>query len=123
MADLTISRYLRTYTGGQDITYKVDKKDDILDVLLELNCDSLINKILHYLSRVPIQYSYQKMQPKLKNLATYSRFIDYISAWPQQNYQMRTTRVLYTDMDSGLNYLGENCSFLNKDFYERNPTA
>jgi len=96
---------------------------DALDLQIEMNCQSLINKILYFLSKVPIDYSYKKMKPKLKDLATQSRFFDYISAWPQQNYQMKMTRVLFTDMEEGLNYLSENCSYLTKDFFQRHPSA
>lgn len=59
----------------------------------------------------------------MKQLVPYSRFFDYISAWPQQNSQMKMTTVLYTDMEAGSNYLSENCSYLTRDFFRRNPTS
>ena len=62
--------------------YEVEMFDDPLDALMKINCDSLINMILHYLSCIPIQYSLYKMQPKLNELAEYARFFDYISSWP-----------------------------------------
>ena len=70
------------FSNGMKYEYVVKEMEDPLDVLLDMNCDSLINKLLHYLSRLPIQYSFRKMQPKLKDLAEFSRFLDYISAWP-----------------------------------------
>ena len=45
--------------------YEAKEIDDPLDAQMEMNCDSLINKLLHYLSQLPIQLSFQKMQPKL----------------------------------------------------------
>ena len=56
--------------------------EDPLRALINLNCDSLINKILHYLSRLPIQYSFQRIQDKLEELVEYSRFADYVNSWP-----------------------------------------
>ena len=103
------------------MVYEVELFDDPLDALLKINCDSLINMVLHYLSCIPIQYSFQKMQPKLSDLAEYSRFVDYISSWPQQTDQMKATAVLYTDKEQGIHYESENCSYLSKDFFDRHP--
>ena len=43
------------------------------------------------------------MMPKLCDLCEYSRFYDYLDAWPQQTAQMNATRVLYTEMEKGMN--------------------
>lgn len=56
---------------------------DTLDAQLETRCDELINKILYYLSKLPIYISFEHLQPKMKKLCTYVRFLDYMSAWPQ----------------------------------------
>lgn len=68
-----------------------------------MNNDQLINKILYYLSKLPIQLSFDIMMPKLCDLCEYSRFYDYLDAWPQQTAQMNATRVLYTEMEKGMN--------------------
>ena len=50
--------------------------------MLETNCDNLINKILYYLSKLPIQLSFNLMKPKMYKLCEYYRFYDYLDAWP-----------------------------------------
>ena len=35
---------------------------------------------------------------------------------------MTMIRVLYTDLEPGLNQLAENCSYLKKKFFDLNPT-
>ena len=47
-----------------------------------MNCDLLINKIMYYLSQLPLQLSFEMMRPKLRDLCEYVRFADYLSAWP-----------------------------------------
>ena len=51
---------------------------------METNCDNIINKILYYLSQLPMQLSHNLMKPKMYKLCRYSRFYDYLDAWPQQ---------------------------------------
>ena len=87
-----------------------------------MNCDLLINKIMYYLSQLPFQLSFEMMKPKLYQLCEYIRFNDYISSWPQQTGQMETTRVLYTEMQPGPNYIQEKCSYLKKKFFNDHPT-
>ena len=35
---------------------------------------------------------------------------------------MEVTRVLYTEMEAGMNYLPEKCSYLRQEFFDNNPT-
>ena len=79
-----------------------------------MNCDLLINKILYFFSRIPIQYSFDRMKPKLKYIATYSRFYDYLDSWTVQTLQMEQTRVLYTNMEAGIQRIPEKCSYLKE---------
>ena len=77
LAHLVAYKYVHRY-----FSYVVKEGEDPLRALLNLNCDSLINKILHYLSRLSIQYSFQRIQDKLEELVEYSRFADYVNSWP-----------------------------------------
>lgn len=70
--------------------------------MLETNCDNLINKILFYLSKIPMQLSFNLMKPKMYRLCEYSRFYDYLDAWPQQTEQLKSIRMLYTNMEAGM---------------------
>lgn len=54
---------------------------DIVDSMLKINSDEIVNKILYYLSKLPIQLSFTQMQGKLEGLCEKARFIDYIKAW------------------------------------------
>ena len=37
------------FASGRKVEYEVETFDDPLDALMKINCDSLINMILHYL--------------------------------------------------------------------------
>ena len=87
-----------------------------------MNNDQLINKILYYMSCLPIQFSFEIMRPKLSSLCEYSRFYDYLDAWPQQTAQMKATRILFTDLEKGMNEIAQNCSYLTKNFFIGHPT-
>ena len=56
---------------------------DPLKELINQNCESLINRILNYLSKIPIEYSFQRMQEKMHEVAEHSRFVDYVNSWSQ----------------------------------------
>ena len=44
--------------GNEKVNFSQIEYIDVLDAQIEMNCDKLINKILYYLSRLPIQYSF-----------------------------------------------------------------
>ena len=46
---------------------------------LEMSCDKIINKILYYLSELPIAESFFCLMPNFKELVAYSRFEDYLN--------------------------------------------
>ena len=50
--------YFARFAGGLKFEWQADELDDPLDAQMEMNNDSLINKILYYLSKLPIQYSF-----------------------------------------------------------------
>ena len=108
--------------AGDRFTYQAVEYIDTLDAQIEMNNDQLINKILYYLSRLPNQFSFSIMRPKLRYLCEYSRFYDYLDSWPQQTAQMKATRVLWTEMNKGMNQIAENCSYLRAQFFEEHPT-
>ena len=56
------------------------------------------------------------------HLCEYSRFYDYLDSWPQQTAQMKATRVLWTEMEKGMNQIAENCSYLRSQFFKEHPT-
>ena len=68
--------------GG--FSYKRNSLKDVLDAQMETNCDNIINKILYYLSQLPMQLSHDLMKPKMYKLCRYSRFYDYLDAWPHK---------------------------------------
>lgn len=84
-----------------EITFKTIELEDALDQQINLSCDHLVNKILYYLSKLPAQYSIQKMQPKMAKLCEYARFYDYLASLPRATDQMAATRVMYTDLPAG----------------------
>ena len=94
----------------------------MVDAQIEMSCDLLINKIMFYLSQLPVQLTFHFMRPKLHSLCEYMRFVDYLSALPQQTDQMKATRVMYTDMPQGLNEIPKRCSYLKKKFFDEYPT-
>ena len=55
-------------------TYDAIENEDVLDAQIEMSCDLLINKIMFYLSQLPIQLSFNQMRPKLYLLCEYVRF-------------------------------------------------
>ena len=59
----------------------------------------------------------------MEKLVKFTRFIDYISAWPQQSAQMRAITLLMTDMEKGPNYVPTNTSYLNTEFFSKYPTS
>ena len=65
-------------------SYQRSSLKDVLDAQMETNCDNIINKILYYLSQLPMQLSHNLMKSKMYKLCRYSRFYDYLDAWPQQ---------------------------------------
>ena len=65
IATLVAKKVFSRFAGGIKFEYDALEIDDPLDAQIEMNCDSLINKLLHYLSQLPIQLSFKKMQPKL----------------------------------------------------------
>ena len=62
--------------------YPSIEDNDVVDAQIETNCDLIINKILFYLSQLPIQLTFSMMKPKLYQLCEYTRFNDYLKAWP-----------------------------------------
>ena len=87
-----------------------------------MNNDLLINKILYYLSQLPIEYSFHKMQPKLRYVCQHVRFIDYLNSWLTSTSQMKQVRVLYTDMEPGCHLIKQNIAYLTKGFFDEYPT-
>ena len=54
MAKKVARRQYELFAFGRKLEYEVELFDDPLDALLKINCDSLINMVLHYLSCIPI---------------------------------------------------------------------
>ena len=109
-------------SGNSKLAYEAITGLDVLDAQIETNSDLMINKIMYYLSRLPLQLSFSMMKDKLYLVCEYKRFANYIEAWMQQPDQMMNTRVLFTDMDAGKNELPVNCSYLKKTFFDEHPT-
>ena len=86
-----------------------------------MSCDKTINKILFYFSRLPMQESFFRMMPYLKELVDYKRFEDYLDKWFQQSQQMKEIVVLYTDREPGNHHLFSDLSYLDKSFFDENP--
>lgn len=105
------------------LSYTPIEGDDVMDAQIKTNCDLTINKILYYLSQLPIQLSLKMMIPKLYQMCEYKRFNDYISSWPTSTDQMKTIRIMYTDMEPGFNEIALNCSYLKKKFFIEYPMS
>ena len=61
--------------------FQVTLGKDIVTAQLEMSCDKIINKILYYLSELPIAESFFCLMPNFKELVAYSRFEDYLNKW------------------------------------------
>ena len=53
-------------------------ENSVLDDQLAQSGDRIVNKILFYISKVPIQFSIFKLSSKFYDLLTYNRFEDYL---------------------------------------------
>ena len=67
-----------------------------------MGCDRLINKMLYYLSKVPVQKSFYSLTPRFRELVEYTRFADYMDTFFQMTKQMQETTVLYTAKKSDI---------------------
>ena len=72
-----------------------------LEAQLELSSDKLINKMLFYLSRLPLQFSFHQMTEDFHKLVPYQRFSDYVERWFNETNQMKNVSVLNTDHSKG----------------------
>ena len=54
-----------TVSAENKITISAIEHNDVVDAQIEMNCDLLINKIMYYLSQLPLQLSFEMMKPKL----------------------------------------------------------
>ena len=85
---------------------------------LEMSCDKIINKILYYLSELPIAESFFCLMPNFKELVAYSRFEDYLNKWFAQTQQMKETVILYTAHKSGeVHHDFSDLSYLDKEWF------
>ena len=57
------------------------------------------------------------MIPKLYKLFKNASLSEYLNAWLQQTNQMAMTNVLYTEMQTGVNLLPQDFSYLTKNFF------
>ena len=76
--------------------------NDTLQDQIDQSGDRLVNKILYYLSNLPIQYSMFQLTQKFDEMVTFTRFEDYLSKAFESTDQMKNIDVLKTDLDEGM---------------------
>jgi len=60
------------------------QKDDlnlVIDQAIKLSSDSFINKLMTYLSKLPIEYSYKALVPFYYDLLEYKSFMLHLEKW------------------------------------------
>ena len=90
--------------------------NSVLEAQLDQSGDRIVNKILFYMSKIPIQFSIFTLSKKFHDLLTYNRFEDYLQNCFESTDQMTNTSVLKTTVDPGIQLITSNISFLSDDF-------
>ena len=74
---------------GEENILEAEYGMNIIEAQLYMSCDKTINKILFYMSKLPIQESFFLLMPNFKDLVDYKRFEDYLDQWFKQTQQMK----------------------------------
>ena len=90
--------------------------DSVLEDQLAQSGDRIVNKILFYMSKIPIQFSIFRLTQKFDELLSYNRFGDYLENCFESTDQMTNISALKTTVDPGIQQITSNISFLGDDF-------
>lgn len=121
--ELKFNQFAKDQQIDQEVKFEDDEwmGRDILEVQIEISSDRLINKILFFLSRLPAQFSFFSTMPRFKELVKYSGFINYIDLWFEKTEQMEQTKVIFTNLTKGKHQIQNNCSYLDRKFFNDYP--
>lgn len=99
---LILTVLFKRHTVEKTGTLKNERKkklgNSILDDQLDKSGDLIINKILFYLSRLPIQFSIFELTERISELIEFSRFKDYVDQLFDMTDQMRDIQVIKTNL-------------------------
>jgi len=107
----------------EQVKFKIELMKDVLDYVMDKNYESLINKILEGLARLPMHNSCNIVREKFASLIAYKNFPVYMDQWFEQTQQMKDIFVIYTKKKKGEHFHGHNCSYLDSTFFKLYPRS